>query len=492
MYCKRGTAAEAEMSLCERPLALVACILVAVVMASGIVRAAAATTKLADAPAVAETVDVAPVWSGHPVGFCLVTRGDAQYVAYYDKDRRLTVGKRQLGHADWHFVGLHAAEAKVGKRPPREDAAVVGWDSHNYIAMAFDSEGQLHLSGNMHVNPLVYFRTTRPGDIDSLQQVPHMVGDRETRCTYPRFIDGPGHELIFAYRDGQSGNGADIYNRYDPAAHAWSRLFDTPFTDGLGRMNAYCRGPICGPDGYFHICWTWRNSPDCSTNHDLCYARSRDLIHWETSAGKPLTLPITLETSEIVDAIPMKGGIINGNTLIGFDSAKRLVLSYQKNDADGNTQIYNARREGDGWKIVQASKWAYHWDFSGGGSIGFEIGLSALSPRGQGRLAQTWHHQKYGSGGWLLDEQTLEPVGTFTPAPTLPSSLGRVESKFIGMHVKMAEDTGRNDRGDGRYVLRWETLGANRDLPRPGEAPPPTMLRVYRITTSQAPQEISR
>ena len=45
-----------------------------------------------------------------------------------------------------------------------------------------------------------------------------MVGDREVSCTYPRFIRGPAGELIFAYRDGRSGNGADIYNVYDVPA----------------------------------------------------------------------------------------------------------------------------------------------------------------------------------------------------------------------------------------------------------------------------------
>ena len=34
---------------------------------------------------------------------------------------------------------------------------------------------------------------------------------------------------------------------------------------------------------------------------------------------------------------------------------------------------------------------------------------------------------------------------------------------------------------DLRYVLRWETLDANRDQPRQGLLPPPSMLRLYAI-----------
>jgi hypothetical protein len=36
---------------------------------------------------------VAKVWSGHPVGFSLLTRSNHQYVAYYDTDRQLIMAK---------------------------------------------------------------------------------------------------------------------------------------------------------------------------------------------------------------------------------------------------------------------------------------------------------------------------------------------------------------------------------------------------------------
>ena len=46
---------------------------------------------------VAERVDVAPAWSGHPVGFSIETADDRQYVAFYDAQRRMTVAARTLG-----------------------------------------------------------------------------------------------------------------------------------------------------------------------------------------------------------------------------------------------------------------------------------------------------------------------------------------------------------------------------------------------------------
>jgi hypothetical protein len=60
----------------------------------------------AAASEVAETSDVAPVWSGHPVEFCLLTRPPNQFVAYYDAGRRMTVSARALGAPHWQSATL--------------------------------------------------------------------------------------------------------------------------------------------------------------------------------------------------------------------------------------------------------------------------------------------------------------------------------------------------------------------------------------------------
>ncbi len=240
-----------------------------------------------------------------------------------------------------------------------------GWDSHNYIALAVDSDGYLHLSGDMHVAPLKYFRTSKPFDASTFERVEKMVGREEQRVTYPRFFDGPNGEFLFTYRDGGSGNGNQIYNIYDPKTKAWNRLLDKPLTDGEGKRNAYNDGPIKGPDGWYHLAYVWRETPDAASNHDLCYARSKDFLHWETGAGKPLTLPITLKSSEIVDPVPEKGGMINGNAKLGFDNLGRVTISYHKYDVAGNTQPWTARLENGVWKRYQITHWPYRWDFRG-------------------------------------------------------------------------------------------------------------------------------
>ncbi len=416
------------------------------------------------APEVLEEVPVAKVWAGHPVGFCLLTDAPRQYVAFYDADRWMTVGMRTLGEKAWTFARL----------PER-----VGWDSHNSITLVRDDAGHLHLCGNMHVDPLVYYRTTAPGDVTSFQRVHRMVGPNEDKCTYPQFLRGAEDELVFTYRDGKSGEGNQIYNAYDVQSGKWRRLLDSPLTDGEGLMNAYFQGPVKGPDGLFHLCWVWRDHSGCESNHDLSYARSRDLVHWEDSRGNALPLPIKLADCDIVDPVPAKGGMINGNHKIGFDSKNRVVISYHKFDENGITQLYNARLEDGKWVIRQASDWDYRWWFEGGGTIVVEVHVGAVAPEGEGRLAQTWSHVKLGGGGWLLDEETLKPVGPFKRPASHPASLSKVTTDHPDMQVNWRADTGENTAG-GTYVLRWETMKSNRDRPRESH-PEPGMLTLYRI-----------
>lgn len=417
-------------------------------------------------PAVEEAVDVSEVWSGHRVGFFLLTEGERQYAFFYDAQRRMTAAMRKLSSSEWEY-----------HRP----GSNLGWDSHNYVTAAIDSEGYIHLSGNMHCVPLIYFRTKKPYDIGSFERVANMVGREEKRCTYPKFFRGAKDELIFTYRDGGSGNGNQIYNVYDVKSKTWRRLLDVPLTDGQGKMNAYISGPVRGPDGYFHICWVWRDTPNCYTNHDLSYSRSRDMVHWETAGGQQITLPMTVETEGIiVDAVPVKGGMINGNTKIGFDSKGRPIISYHKFDKDGMTQVYNARFEERRWKIYQASDWDYRWFFEGGGTIHFEIRVSGVVLNDNGSLTQSYQHDKYGSGTWALDEKTMKVVGKVEKARLWPRELGRAESDFAGIQVKWQADAGESGEDDVRYWLRWETLGVNRDRGRE-KVPEPSMLRVYKL-----------
>jgi hypothetical protein len=409
-------------------------------------------------------LDITDVWSGHPVGFALLTQGNQQFAAFYDANRQMTIASRTLDSTTWRFVRL---------------ATTLGWDSHNYIAMAIDSGGFIHVAGNMHAVPLIYFRTTQPLDIGTFARVPSMIGTNEQSCTYPQFINGPGGDFVFAYRDGVSGNGNYIFNVYDVPTKTWQRLINTPLTDGEGLRNAYPVGPTLGPDGWWHLVYVWRETADAATNHDLSYAKSRDLVNWQSGSGRALTLPITLATSDIVDPVPVMGGMINNNTKVGFDSQNRAVVGYHKFDAAGNTQLYNARLEGGRWVTHQASSWTYRWNFGGTGTLIFQIQLEGVKPAPGGSLIQVWYHMQY--GGWSafrLDETTLATTATIGRTLPYPVDLERVESTTAGMGVRWASDYGAGPDPGILYMLRWETLPENQDMPR-ATIPPPTRLRLY-------------
>ena len=420
-------------------------------------------------PTVVDTLPIDTVWAGHPVGFCLMTHGEHQYVGYYNAERQMVVASRKLDRRDWLKTTL-----------PEQ----VAWDSHNSIAMAVDRDGYLHLSGNMHGKPLVYFRSAQPWDAATFERVTAMVGTEETRVTYPNFFEGPGGALHFTYRDGGSGAGNQIYNIYDPDARAWRRLLDTPLTDGRGEMNAYFRGPVLGPDGFYHLAWVWRDTPDCATNHHVSYAKSRDLVHWERGNGEPVTLPMTIDNSDVVDPVPPGVGVINGNVAIGFHRAQRTVISYHKYDADGYTQVYNARLEDGAWKVYQTSAWTSRWDFQGNGSIPFDVRVSPVTSDANLGLVQPFSNAREGSGRWILDPETLKPRETLPAEQRLPNELRTVQSTFPGMQVQLREDTGKGP-GAKRYLIRWETLGSNRDRPRDPPWPEPSQLVLCTVADGQ-------
>jgi len=421
-------------------------------------------------------IEIDKVWAGHPVGFSLLTDEDQQYIAYYNDERHMIVGQRYL-HQDTfelHKIPPHPRESKEGT------STILGWDSHNYLTLGLDQAGHIHLSGNMHVNGLTYFRSTEPGDITTLVQIKEMVGTEENRCTYPVFLNTAENELIFRYRDGGSGNGNDIYNKYDSDTQQWTRLMDTPLTDGQDSVNAYASRPSLREDGWYHMYWVWRDTPDCSTNHDLSYMKSPDMLHWYNAFGQPVDLPVTVENkSVVVDPIPVQGGIINLAAKLCLDEENQPIFAYHKYDAAGNLQFYTARLMDEAWQIKQVTDWDYRWYFSGNGSINSEVRIGPFNRREDGFYELGYDHIKYGTGTFLLN-QDLEVCGeVLKPQPF--TAVMEVEGDFPGLKIRTAEDSGEAADEQLQYVLKWETLPRNRDKPRPKPWPKPSQLYLYEL-----------
>lgn len=426
-----------------------------------------------------DSAQVAMVWSGHPVDFVMREKGDTVYAAYFasEPDRQMTVARR-LPSGTWSRTGLDNA---------------VGWDSHNYIDMLFDGQNRLHVSGNMHNVPLIYYRATQPGDIASLTRSRSMVGTQENSVTYPVFLRGTGGEFLFMYRDGGSGNGNQIVNVWDTTRTAWSRLLSNPLFDGEGSRNAYLgspsAGPVAGPDGFYHLFWFWRSTPDAATTHHVGYMRSRNLTQWQTHAGANITLPVRYSTPGVtVDPIPERAGLINRGQ-IGFDAQGRPIITYHKFDASaqGYTQLYNARLEGGQWKIYQTTDWTYRWNFGGLGSLVLEIEFGPVTLNPDGSLTQWYQHARYGRGVLVLNPNNLH-ADAIRPDAYWPQGLET--PRRSGMQVNWLQVVSSKDPTQV-HALRWETMPTNQDQPR-SPIPAPTALQWYRFRNPNMPTALLR
>src|SRR5690606_36312328 len=120
----------------------------------------------------------------------LVTHKDTQYIAYYNPQAQLVLGKRAVQQENWQLKTTNF----------RGNVA----DAHNSISIMVDGDGFLHVAWDHHNNPLRYARSLTPGSLD-LGAMEMMTGIDEQVVSYPEFFRLPDGDLLFFYRDGGSG-----------------------------------------------------------------------------------------------------------------------------------------------------------------------------------------------------------------------------------------------------------------------------------------------
>ncbi|MBK8978335.1 MAG: BNR repeat-containing protein [Planctomycetes bacterium] len=283
----------------------------------------------------------------------LSSRGDVQFAAYYDPDGHVVLARRDLGgDRTWRLL----TTALAGRVR----------DAHNGISLMVDGRGVLHVAWNHHGDPLHYARGTAPGALELGAPEP-MVGSRERRVTYPEFHRLASGDLLFAYRDGASGNGDLVLNRYDVAAGSWSRLCDTLLA-GEGERNAYWQIAIDARDA-IHVSWVWRRTPDVATNRDLGYACSRDGGRtWQRSDGAPQTVPITADNAEYALRIPEDSTLINQTSMVADRDGRPFIASYWRPAGTGVPQFMVVRRDADGWSAHRVGERTLDFELGGTGT----------------------------------------------------------------------------------------------------------------------------
>lgn len=365
-------------------------------------------------------VPIAKGWARNQVNTVIfrrnsvTTHGLSQYVAFYDSDSRVVLAKRRLGAADW----------QINRTQYRGNAA----DAHNSISIAVDGDGFLHIAWNHHNSPLQYCRSVRPGSLE-LEPMTEMLGSSEDRVTYPEFHSLPNGGLLFLYRDGVSGGGNLVLNRYDLKNKRWTRVQDK-LIDGEGERNAYPQMAV-DVKGTVHLSWVWRESHDVATNHDMCYARSADGGQtWQKSSGAQYQMPITARTAEYAWRIQPGSELINQTSMSADALGRPYIATYFRPPGELVPQYHIIYLDGERWRSSQVTHRTTPFSLSGQGTRRIPISRPQILVRSAGtrvegfmvfRDSERGHRvsvavtQDIIGGAWVIRDLTKGSVGMWEP-----------------------------------------------------------------------------
>lgn len=345
----------------------------------------------------------------------LVTFQNYQYAAYYDAEQFVVLAKRKTGDKTWH----------IQKTQYKGDAT----DAHKSISIIVDGSGILHVAWGQHNNDLNYAKGVAPGALQ-LGEKMAMVSKKENKVSYPEFYKLPAGDLLFFYRDGGSGNGNLMINRYSVKSKRWKRIQDG-MIDGEGERNAYWQVAI-DKSGALHLSWVWRESPDVASNHDLCYAKSLDGgLTWQKSTGEKYSLPIIESNAEYALKIPQKSELINQTSMYADEKGKVFIAGYWRTIPDEIPQYHIVFNDGRGWKVNALTFRKTAFSLSGGGTKKIPISRPQIIiwPNGKqyaagilfrdaerGSKVSIAINQDIGSNNWQIEDLTSDSVGDWEPS----------------------------------------------------------------------------
>ena len=297
-------------------------------------------------------------WANNSVNVTIFRRNalaayhDTQYTAYYNQEQYVVIAKRKLGTDKWEVV-----------RTPYKGNTN---DAHNVISIMVDGEGYLHMAWNHHNNPLHYCRSVSPGSLQLTAEMP-MTGKEEQRVSYPEFYKLSNGNLLFFYRNGQSGKGNMVINQYDVHTKQWKQLHSN-LVDGEEQRSAYWQAFV-DAKGLIHISWVWRESGDVASNHDLCYARSIDGgVTWQQSTGAVYQLPITKATAEYAVVIPQNSELINQTSMFADAAGHPYIATYWREAGSQVPQYHLVYNTGKRWIAANLGFRTTPFSLSGGGT----------------------------------------------------------------------------------------------------------------------------
>lgn len=453
----------------------------------------------AGAPLVAATSCVGTTLAHNPVGQTVLTRDGRQYVAYYGADRYMRVASRSLSDT------ASSAACVDGEPAPgwltKKLEARVPDNAHNYVTMAFDSDGQLHVIGNLRSSGLdedlttdeydkgAYYRTTKAGDITTLERQMKLASrEWSSALTYPEFVTlhEPGAskaELVIHYRSRPGSGGcayggpaALTFDRYDTKSKKWEA--HSAFTHPDHRI--FPSKVLRGTDGVYRMAWVWRLDADVRTTSRVSYVESTDLKTWRTIEGQalPASFDRNLDAKGlVVDDVPEgvtndvstpgDSGVDNGlvSVTLQLDSKNNPVLLYTKLDEVGELQIYSARRDvaSHSWSSRALTKGAGVAPMSGFGTLTSNAQIGQTAPYGQSQPYWITATYFYGplNNHLIIDSRTGAAVAD-SPGEARVSPLDAGTSTN-GLWFNGSADLG-GVLADGRsWSLQWYSRPTNGD-----------------------------
>ncbi|HNY32405.1 MAG TPA: BNR repeat-containing protein [Fibrobacteria bacterium] len=391
-------------------------------------------------------------------GNSVVTHGSTQYTAFYDSTGKVVLAKRALGSEQWE-VKTTGFTGTVS-------------DAHNSISLGVDAAGIVHMAWNMHGTALNYAKGSDPGSLELARSA--MLGNLESSVTYPQFFRRADGGLLFMYRDGSSGNGNLALNLYDAQTKTWKRLHDK-LIDGEGARNAYWEAYL-DESGVLHVGWVWRETSDVATNHDQCYARSRDGgLTWEKSTGQAYALPIRQSTAEIAWKVPQNRELINQTSIFGDEKGRAYIAAYWTDSVTGIPQYHLVWNDGAAWKCSRISDRKLDFSLSGGGTKRIPIARPQLvverkgdsigavvvfRDQERGWKVSAYRTENLAKNAWTVRDLSDSSVGLWEPSydPELWKT-----RKILGIFVQKSE------QGDGETtvdlpaqpvsILEWAPFG---------------------------------
>ena len=259
-----------------------------------------------------------------------------QICAYYDYYGTIVLAKR-VNNGSWiyEWTGL------------KGDIT----DAHNTVSVAVDGNGYIHLAWGQHAGGLNYARSEEP--LSLKVNMKDMIGNLEDSVTYPEFYNLPDGDLFFLYRNGNSGNGNLVLNKYYAEQGVWERVQDN-LISGEGERSPYWQATV-DYSGKLHISWVWRETPDVSTNYNISYMVSTDSSGTEfaNSKGEIINLPVIEDTAEVICEIPPNSSLINQTSMTVDTNDMPYIVTYWR--VNGVVQYNVIRFTGEQWIIYNTN-----------------------------------------------------------------------------------------------------------------------------------------